>query len=144
MNQAFTALSLSSSGFQGFLLWLRSQAGRPQTSTRGNLLSLCLDSDKGIFKLLEIKVAASQCYFHPKINQGCPLFSGTGRLVLTDRARGIYSQRGLITKLLEPAGLEHPFRGRDVTQIFPLLGQLLLMYLPGVTLRQGLLPGPSH
>lgn len=45
---------------------------------RGSLLSLCLDSDKGIFKLLEIKVAASQGYFHPKINQGCPWSQAQG------------------------------------------------------------------
>ena len=43
-----------------------------------------------------------------------------------------------------PAGLELPFWGKDVTQIFPPLGQLLLVDLPGVILRQRLHAGPSH
>lgn len=36
------------------------------------LLALCLDSDKGIFKFLEITVEASQFYFHPGINHLFP------------------------------------------------------------------------
>lgn len=36
------------------------------------LLPLCLDSDKGIFKFLEITAEAGQFYFHPRINHLFP------------------------------------------------------------------------
>lgn len=38
----------------------------------GGFSALCLDSDKGIFKFLEISVEASQFYFHPRINHVFP------------------------------------------------------------------------
>lgn len=105
-----------------------------------SLLALRVDSDKGIFKFLEITVEASQFYFHSGINH---VFSWSCAYAQTPQARRA-AWEGRLFRLLEPAGMELPSQGKDMTQIFPVPGQLLLKYLPGVTLGQGLHTGPSH
>lgn len=48
--------------------------GRPHRGGAGErpLLALCLDSDKGIFKFLEILMVSRQSYFHPRTNHLFP------------------------------------------------------------------------
>jgi hypothetical protein len=105
----------------GLSVWLRLQAGGPQSQLG--------EKAPGLFVWIQIRAFSSflSLCFHPQINHVCFWSVHTSAGVHADR--GTAEDDGLF-RSLEPAGLQLPFQGKDVTQIFPRPGQVSLVHQP--------------
>lgn len=106
---------------QSFLL--RSRGSRQMQGSQRQeegFSALCLDSDKGMFKFLEITVEASQFYFHPRIHHLSRWsYAHVSWRELRWGRRTIRRREEWLFRRWAPAGLAFPFRGKNMTQIFP-------------------------
>lgn len=116
------------------------------------LLALCLHSDKGICRFLEITVEAGQFYFHRRLSLlgSSPVFSGLRHTAPGENSDGagvarLGVQGGVFVSAPGARRLGAPFpEAKTGHKSSQLPGRLLLVYLLGVTLRQRLHTGPGH